>query len=159
MTHTELLEALARNGLTLAVAESYTGGLVHDLVTKSPGASRVLLGGVIAYDDDVKQRLLGVRTRPLREHGAVSESVALEMARGVRERLQADYGLATTGIAGPDGARDLKPLGTGIAAAVNLRDSVLDRRLHPGDRNEVRLAGSEQALDTLCRLLARDGIL
>ena len=98
-------------GLKLAVAESCTGGLVGERLTNIPGSSDVFLGGVIAYHNDVKRKLLGVRAEDMERFGAVSEEVALQMAAGVRERLGADVGVSVTGIAGPGGGTPEKPVG------------------------------------------------
>lgn len=104
-------EMLAERGLTLAAGESCTGGSVAATLTSVPGSSRYVKGGVVAYCNSVKQNLLGVSTRDLATHGAVSEAVALAMARGARDRLGADLGVSTTGIAGPTGGTPEKPVG------------------------------------------------
>lgn len=125
-TGTESLEAivgalLRAEGLTLAVAESCTGGLLSDRLTNVAGASDYLRGGIVAYCNQVKQDLLGVPEAMLEEHGAVSGAVAQRMAEGVRERLNTDIGLSTTGIAGPKGGTPEKPVGSvwiGIATSL-----------------------------------------
>ncbi len=104
--------ALKRRGLTVAVAESCTGGLVLHRLTNTPGSSAYVAGGIVAYANAIKTRTLGVQHETLQAHGAVSREVAKQMALGVRERLDADYGLATTGIAGPKGGTASKPVGT-----------------------------------------------
>ena len=105
-------EMLAERGLTLAVAESCTGGAIASALTSVPGASRYFRGGIIAYCNSVKANQLGVASEELDEHGAVSEPVARQMAAGVREALGTDLGLAVTGIAGPTGGTPDKPVGT-----------------------------------------------
>ena len=102
---------LAERGLTVAVAESCTGGLIAHRLTNVPGSSRYFLGGVVAYANEVKEGVLGVRSETLRRHGAVSQETALEMARGVRRLLGADIALSATGIAGPAGGTPEKPVG------------------------------------------------
>lgn len=97
-----VVQALGAVARTVSVAESLTGGAVTEAIVAVPGASRCLRGGVVAYATDLKAELLGVDPDLLRRHGAVHPEVARAMARGVRERLRADYGLATTGVAGPD---------------------------------------------------------
>jgi nicotinamide-nucleotide amidase len=115
-----VVERLVARGQTVALAESCTGGLIGKLLTDVPGASSALVGGVIAYANDVKERELDVDAGLIAEHGAVSEEVAGAMAIGARARLGADWALAVTGVAGPDGGTDDKPVGTvcfGLASA------------------------------------------
>ena len=107
-----VLDGLVARGLTLAVAESCTGGAVAARLTSVPGASRAFVGGVVAYDNRVKTALLGVPEATLRAHGAVSEATVRAMAEGVRQRLGADVGVATSGVAGPGGGTPEKPVGT-----------------------------------------------
>ena len=103
---TEIGALLNERGLTLATAESSTGGLVAHLITRVSGSSAYYLGGFVTYANEAKEALLGVQRETLIAHGAVSEATALEMARGARERLGADLGIATTGIAGPTGGTE-----------------------------------------------------
>ena len=105
-------ELLLKSGLRVAVAESCTGGLIASRLTDLPGSSRYLLAGFVAYSNEAKVRELGVRVEDLDRHGAVSEPVVRQMAEGARTRTGADLALATTGIAGPDGGSDEKPVGT-----------------------------------------------
>jgi len=107
----QLVDLFTRKGLTIATAESCTGGLVAGRITDVPGSSAVLLGGIVSYSNEAKARLLGVSHDALLQNGAVSEEVALQMARGARERLGADVAVSITGIAGPDGGTPEKPLG------------------------------------------------
>ena len=107
-----LVGLLNRRRLTLALAGSCTGGLIAHRVTNVPGASKVFLGGVVAYSNAMKEKFLGVRSKTLLKHGAVSEAVAREMAAGARKRLGADFAIAVTGIAGPAGGTKAKPVGT-----------------------------------------------
>ena len=105
-------KVLRERGYTIAVAESCTGGLVLDMLTNVPGSSDYVNGGVIAYSNAIKQHLLGVQADSLEREGAVSRAVAVEMAHGVREKLGADVGLSISGVAGPDGGTERKPVGT-----------------------------------------------
>lgn len=145
---------LAERGLTLALAESCTGGLLGARLTEAPGASRFLLGGVICYSDAAKTSLLGVAPQILRDHGAVSAECARALAEGARQRFHADCSLAITGIAGPDGATPAKPVGTvflGLAAPGQpARDFHLT--LH-GDRDRIRRMSAQRALHELLRCL------
>ncbi|MDC7121260.1 CinA family protein [Cellulomonas fimi] len=142
-----MLDAVGARGWTLAVAESLTGGLVCATLVEVPGASAVLRGGVVAYATDLKGALLGVDATLLAERGAVDPDVAAAMATGVRARLGADVGLATTGVAGPT-PQDGKAPGT-VHVAVATPAGVTVRSVHlDGDRPAVRAA----AVDTVVRL-------
>ncbi len=111
-----LARALKKAGgaepITLSLAESCTGGLVANMITDVPGCSSFVLGSVVAYHDKTKKRLLGVKLSTIKEHGAVSEETASEMALGANARLKSRIGLSITGIAGPGGGSDVKPVGT-----------------------------------------------
>ncbi len=138
---------------TLAVAESCTGGLIAHRITNIPGASAVFLGGVIPYANAAKQALLGVRPETLDRDGAVSEATAREMAIGVRTRLNADYGLAITGIAGPGGGTLEKPVGTVFIALASSVDNVVLRPKNPFDRATFKQVTAQQALELMRRTL------
>jgi len=140
---------------TLAVAESCTGGMLGERITSIPGSSDVFLGGVIAYHNEVKRSLLGVRSEAIERSGAVSEEVVLQMASGVRERLGADVGVAVTGIAGPGGGTPEKPVGL-VWIAVHA-SVVKARRFHVGgDRAEIRQRAAQAALEMVRRALSND---
>lgn len=144
---------LIERGVTLATAESCTGGLVGAMLTDVPGISAVYPGGVVAYADGIKTGRLGVPEETLVAHGAVSEPVARAMAEGVRECFGADLGVAVTGIAGPGGGTPEKPVGLvwyALAAPDGVR--ALERRL-PGDREFVRRVSAHTALDLVRRWL------
>jgi nicotinamide-nucleotide amidase len=132
-----LVRALAGRGWTVAVAESLTGGMVAASIVDVPGASRVLRGGVVAYATDLKAELLGVDAALLAEHGAVDPRVAEQMAQGVRRRLGADVGLATTGVAGPASQDGHPPGEVHVAVATPAGVRVESLRLE-GDRAAVR---------------------
>lgn len=139
-------------GVTLAVAESCTGGMLGERITSVPGSSDVFRGGVIAYHNDVKRDALGVRQEDLDAHGAVSETVALQMAAGARERTRADIGLSITGVAGPGGGSIEKPVGLVWIGFHGAQRKA--RRIHTtGDRAEIRQRAVQAALDTVRRAL------
>ena len=148
-----VLAGCRARGLRLAVAESCTGGLLGGRITAIPGSSDVLLGGVIAYDNAVKREQLGVSPETLARVGAVSEEVARAMAAGVRSMFGADIGVGITGIAGPGGGTDDKPVGT-VWIAVDVRGEVrtFGGRLI-GDRAEVRFRATQAALEMIRRAL------
>jgi len=148
------LRILAERGQTLATAESITGGAIADAFVKVPGASAAFRGGVVAYDNAVKTALLDVDEDVLREHGAVSDEVARAMARGARARLGADVAVASTGIAGPTGATNGKPIGlVYIAVAGNDGEDVVRRLTLPGNRDDVRNRATVAALGLVWRYL------
>jgi nicotinamide-nucleotide amidase len=148
-------EALMRRRLTLAIAESCTGGLVSDRITNVPGSSRYFLVSVIAYDNQMKETLLGVTPSLLSRYGAVSAPVAKAMAQGVRRLGCADVGLAITGIAGPSGGSSKKPVGL-VYLALADRTITLVKRCHfHGDRLAIKSQASQAALDLLRRRLLR----
>lgn len=141
-----LLRGLEERGLTLAVAESYTGGRLQDLLTNVPGSSAVFLGGIVAYDDKVKRQFLRVPAKLFRNHGAVSPEVASAMARGIRRRFQAHVGVSTTGIAGPSGETSTKPRGLSYVAVATARRVLVERRLLQGSRIQIKDRGAMQAI-------------
>jgi nicotinamide-nucleotide amidase len=148
-----VLDACRARGLTLATAESCTGGLVATRLTSVPGSSDVFVGGVVAYSDDVKRRELDVPERVLAEHGAVSAEAAEAMAHGARERLGADVAVAVTGIAGPEGGTAEKPVGLVFVHAVGPDGEEAHRIELPGDRDMVRGRAAATALHLVRRLL------
>ena len=148
-----VLDLCRTRGLTLGAAESCTGGLVAARVTEIAGASDVFRGSVVAYANDVKESELGVSGELLDRHGAVSAEVAQAMAHGVRERLGADVGVAVTGIAGPEGGTEEKPVGLVLLHAVG-PDGEKARRIElPGDREMVRGRATAAALHLVRKLL------
>jgi nicotinamide-nucleotide amidase len=146
---------LREQGKTLALAESCTGGMVSALVTDVAGSSDYFLGGVVSYANSAKEDLLGVSDETLRRYGAVSEEGAREMARGARERFDADIAVAVTGIAGPGGGSEEKPVGT-VFFALAGRNGTEDarKRFFVGDRAHVRRSASLVALELVRRHLS-----
>ncbi|HEV8020058.1 MAG TPA: nicotinamide-nucleotide amidohydrolase family protein, partial [Candidatus Lustribacter sp.] len=145
---------LFRRGKTIGVAESVTGGGVADSIVAMAGASRAFRGGIVAYDNAVKQSLLGVRAETLDRFGAVSEETAVEMARGARAALGADFALATTGIAGPEGGGADKPVGLVWFALVDdTGEATTHRGTFPGSRADVLTRATMTALSLIWRRL------
>jgi nicotinamide-nucleotide amidase len=162
-----VLQECRTAGMRIAVAESCTGGMLGSLITDVPGASDVFHGGLIAYDNRVKRQLLGVLDSDLAEHGAVSEPVALQMAKGIRVRLGTEIAVSVTGIAGPDGGTAEKPVGT-VWVAVDVSEGrppiprpngyppitpyAKARLFHfAGNRDEIRYRAAQAALDMIRR--------
>lgn len=154
----ELAQAVGRllreSTKTVALAESCTGGVASSLLTAVPGSSDYFLGSIVSYANTAKESLLGVREETLEAHGAVSAEAALEMARGARERFDADLAVAITGIAGPGGGSAEKPVGT-VFFGLTSRDgsAISKKRLFGGDREVIRRAAAAQALELVRRYL------
>jgi nicotinamide-nucleotide amidase len=140
---------------TLALAESCTGGLMAHEMTNVPGASAILLAGVVAYSNEAKQKLLGVSRATLVQHGAVSEAVAREMAEGVKTRLGADYAVSVTGIAGPGGGTEAKPVGTVFIGVAGPFETVVEKQFNPYDRETFKQVTALQALEMLRQKVSR----
>lgn len=148
-----LVRLLTDRKLTLALAESCTGGGIANRVTNVPGASAVLLAGLVTYSNAAKQSFLGVQADTLARHGAVSEPVAREMAEGARRQTGADYALSVTGIAGPSGGTPDKPVGTVFIGLAGPSDTAVERHLNPFDRETFKQVTAQQALDWLRRTI------
>jgi nicotinamide-nucleotide amidase len=148
-------DSLRRRGATVAIAESCTGGLLAYRLTRVPGVSEVLLGGVVAYANQVKRDVLGVTLEDLEQYGAVSEAVAKAMASGAARVLGADVGIGITGIAGPGGGSEEKPVGTVWTAVSYGSDVEAWRRLFLGDREGIQARAAQDALRLLHRTLAK----
>jgi len=150
----EVIEAVVVRLLTerkkmLAIAESCTGGCIAHRVTNVPGASAVFPGGWVVYSNESKQKFLGVRAETLAAHGAASEAVAREMAEGARQQTGADFAIAVTGIAGPDGGTKEKPVGTVFIGLAGEFGTVVERKFNPYERGTFKEATAWQALEML----------
>jgi PncC family amidohydrolase len=138
---------------TLATAESCTGGLISHTITNIPGASNFYNGGVIAYANDIKSRLVGVPVSLIRKHGAVSAPVALALAKGIRQSAKADFSIAVTGIAGPGGGTKSKPVGLVLIAVSSLRKTMVKRFVFKGTRLQIKTKAAKAALAMLLKLI------
>lgn len=138
---------LREKGLTIAVAESCTGGKLGDMITDVAGSSDYFLGGVVSYSNASKVDLLGVDRSVMDAKGAVSEEVAISMAQGVRGRLKADVGVGITGIAGPGGATPDKPVGLVYIAVSSGSGNACERHVFSGSRTAIKTKSAERALD------------
>ena len=151
-----VVRLLTERQRTLALAESCTGGYIANRITNVPGASVVLLAGIVSYSNAAKQEFVGVRAETLAAHGAVSEPVAREMAESIRRKTNADYALAVTGIAGPGGGTPDKPVGTVFIALAEERHRFVLNPVNRYDRETFKYVTSQQALELLRRtVLAR----
>ena len=145
---------LSSTGLTVATAESCTGGLLAERLTRIPGSSAYFVGSVVAYENRIKTEMLGVRVETIETSGAVSEPVVNEMANGIVDRFDVDVGIAISGIAGPGGGTEDKPVGTVYLALAERRGETLLKELRlPGDRGKIRWLATQWALELLRRRL------
>ena len=151
-----LVALLTEHRQTLAVAESCTGGCIAHRLTNVPGASAVLLAGLVTYSNAAKQKFLGVRAETLAEHGAVSEAVARQMAEGARRETGADYALSVTGIAGPGGGSAAKPVGTVFVGLAGNFPTVVEQYSNPWDRETFKQVTAQQAMDLLRRKMQQE---
>ena len=148
-----MVEMLTSKKLTLAVAESFTGGLVQDWVTDVPGSSAIFLGGIVTYSNESKTTFTDVNPETLGKFGAVSEQTAQEMVRGVQNKFNTDCAIATTGIAGPDGGSKEKPIGLCFVAA-RYKEKEYVRQFNFGTVRRVnKMRGAMAGLEMLRRLL------
>lgn len=144
----QVVDTLTERGLTLATAETDTGGLIGHWITDIPGCSRAWIGGASPYHNHPKIDLIGVERELLREHGSVSEEAAVAMARGVRNTLKADIGVAETGITGPTGGSEERPVGTVWIATVGPGERVAaERQVWAEDREGNKRLTAARALE------------
>ena len=146
-----IVRLLRERRKTLALAESCTGGGIAHLITNVPGASAVLLASLVTYANSAKQKFVGVRAETLATHGAVSEAVACEMAEGARRETGADYALSVTGIAGPGGGSDAKPVGTVFIALASASETVVLKQFNAFDRETFKNVTGTQVMELLRR--------
>jgi PncC family amidohydrolase len=142
-------QALLERSLTLATAESCTGGLIGYSLTEIPGSSEYYLGGVISYSNAAKIEQLGVPAKTIDQHGAVSAQTAVAMAEGARRRFGADYGISVTGVAGPGGGSDEKPVGLVYVAVADAGGDEVRRHQRHGERHDNRLESARVCLELL----------
>jgi len=151
----QLGKLLKEKHLTISVAESCTGGLVMDKITNVSGSSEYFMGGVVTYSDELKMKILGVKEETLKRVGAVSEEVAQEMAKGVKNHTNTDIGVSTTGIAGPTGATPVKPVGLVYIGFCSSSEELVERHIFKGDRRLVKEQAAQAALDIAIRGLEK----
>lgn len=149
MTERDVAHLLSQKKMSIAVAESCTGGLVSHALTNIPGSSSYFLLGVVAYADMAKIKMLGVRAQTIKKHGAVSAETAIEMAQGIKRLASSHIGISLTGIAGPGGATATKPVGT-IFSAIAVGHHVYFKKYHfRGSRLSIKNQAKEQTLELL----------
>jgi nicotinamide-nucleotide amidase len=145
----DIAKILVKKKQTLSVCESCTGGMLGEIITRVPGSSKYFLGGMIAYSDVIKKRLVGIKPGLLKKSGAVSPEVARAMAQGVRRVFKSDIGMGITGIAGPSGGSKKKPVGL-VYISLSFKRSVLIKKLElAGGRDQIRKRACKEALSLL----------
>jgi len=142
-------DKFAENGLTISVAESCTGGLLGSKITDVPGSSRYFLGGVVAYSNEAKINILGVSRQTIERFGAVSEECAREMVIGVAHLFHSDFAVSTTGIAGPSGGSEEKPVGLVYIGIFHRGRVEVHRKIFSGSRTEIKEKIAEEAIKLL----------
>ncbi len=150
-----IVQMLSERKQTLALAESCTGGHISNRITNVSGASAIFMAGLITYSNDAKQRLLGVSEQTLKDSGAVSKATAKEMAEGARTRNGVDYAISVTGIAGPTGGTDEKPVGTVYIGLATPTGTLVEHFVNRYDRETFKFMTSQQAMDLLRRYLLK----
>ena len=148
-----IVELLTEKKLTLAVAESFTGGLLQDWITNVPGSSVPFLGGIITYSNEAKLIFTNVSRHSLNNHGAVSEKVALEMVRGIQNKFESDCAIATTGIAGPGGGSEEKPVGLCYIAVRYKGNEIVQKFRFGNDREINKMRGAMAGLEILRQII------
>lgn len=153
----QVLDILIHTGKTIVTAESCTGGLIAAALTDIPGSSAAVYGGFITYSNNAKARMIQVPPRLIRDYGAVSNQVARAMADGARNTARTDYAIAATGIAGPSGGSEKKPVGlVYVAVSTELATVVIEHRFGDLGRAEIRQATAAAALDLILQVLTTD---
>lgn len=151
-----ILDACKAQGVRLATVESCTGGLLAAILTEQPGSSSMFTHGFVTYSNEAKNEMVGVELRLLGQHGAVSEPVARAMAEGALRRSRTELALSITGIAGPSGGSEKKPVGTvHFACAMIGKPTLHHHKIFAGSRSEIRLAAVNHALDMILEELKR----
>ena len=151
-----ILDACKRHGTKLATVESCTGGLLSATLTELPGSSAMFTHGFITYANEAKQEMVGVPAALIAQHGAVSEPVARAMAEGALKASSADIAVSVTGIAGPDGGSEAKPVGTvHFACACKGKETIHSMQRFTGDRTDVRMKAVDHALDMILAELTK----
>ena len=153
MKKTVIIEKLIERGKTVATAESCSGGLIAAAITDVPGASAVFGCGAVTYSNEMKRKILGVKEATLAAHGAVSPETAFEMAAGLKKLSGADIAVAVTGIAGPDGGSEAKPVGLVYLAVADASGVEVSKNIFEGDRDAVRQQTVAKAFDLIAAKL------
>ncbi len=152
----KLGEMLSKKNLSLSVCESCTGGMLGSIITTVPGSSNYFKGGIIAYSNEIKNKIIGVKKRTLKNFGAVSKQTASEMAMGIKRIMGTDAGIAITGIAGPGGGTKNKPVGLVYIGVILSKKIKVEKNIFSGNRQQIREKACEQALRLLIQMLEEE---
>lgn len=152
----QLIELLKAKKLTISAAESCTGGLISKLITDIPGSSDVFTGGVVSYSNEMKMKWLGVKPATLERYGAVSEQTVQEMLNGIIREAGSDIAVAVSGIAGPTGGTPEKPVGTVFIGIAFHDQSIIEKYLFKGSRDDVRAQSAREVLKIITKLLKNE---
>jgi len=142
----QIAKMLNKKNQTLGVCESCTGGMLGSIITAIPGSSKYFLGGIIAYSNKVKQKIVGIKEETVKQYGAVSAETAYEMVKGIIRKFKSDFGMAITGIAGPSGGTKKKPVGLVFIALADKKRTIVLRYLFKGSREAIRKKACRKAL-------------
>ena len=151
----QIAEILISRRQTLAIAESCTGGLLGHLLTEQPGASKFFQGGIICYQNLAKERLLGVRISTLQKYGSVSSATVAQMAAGALRKLDSDFAVAISGIAGPSGGSAAKPVGTVFFGWASKETTLTFNFLFSGSRTEIKAQATGKALEIILQEISK----
>lgn len=152
----QLIELLKAKKLTISTAESCTGGLISKIITDIPGASEVFIGGVVSYSNEMKMKWLGVKQATLERYGAVSEQTVREMLSGIMQKTDSDLAVAVSGIAGPTGGTPEKPVGT-VFIGIGFHDqSIIEKYLFKGSREDVRAQSAIEVLKMITNFIKNE---
>lgn len=149
----QIHKKLLKQKKTVAIAESCTGGLLSYLLTETPGSSKYLLQGIVAYSNASKTKILNVPAKTISKYGAVSHNVAVLMAENIRKKTNSDFALSITGIAGPTGGTQTKPVGTVFICLSDKNKTIYREFIFRGNRKAIRKKSAQQALRLLCARL------
>lgn len=151
--YSQLVEYLKNKKLTIATAESCTGGLIAKLITDISGSSQVFIGGVVSYSNEMKMKWLAVKEETLLKYGAVSEQTVTEMLYGIKNETQANFAVAVSGIAGPGGGTEEKPVGTVYLGVLFDHKRSVKKFIFPGTREDVRNSSADKILEMIQNII------
>lgn len=147
---------LSKKNFSLSVCESCTGGMLGSIITEIPGSSEYFKGGIIAYSNELKKKIIGVKNKTLKNFGAVSRETAKEMALGLKKLTHSDIGISITGIAGPGGGTKDKPVGLVYIGVILNKKIMVEKNIFTGSRQQIRKKACEKALKLLIQMLKED---